>query len=265
MKIALAQMRMSESIADNYDKTIQLIKEAAINKAQIICFPELQLTPFFPQYHLKNVEQYILTLNHSYVQGICQACFKYQIYAAINIYVNENHKNYDMSLLIDKQGKIIGKQKMVHIAQAKQFYEQDYYEPSEEGFHVFDTDFGKIGIVVCFDRHYPESIRTSVLKGAHLIIVPTANTLDEPMEMFEWEIRVQAFQNSVHIAMCNRVGQEDQMIFAGQSLIASCLGDIVSKGDHKERIVYGEIDLDFANQTRQNKSYTQLRRIMLYE
>lgn len=265
MKIALAQMMMSESIQNNYDKTIELIKEAAFHGAHIICFPELQLTPFFPQYHHKDVSQYVMTIDDSYIQGICQACNKYHIYAAVNIYIYENHKQYDMSLLIDDQGKIIGKQKMVHIAQAKQFYEQDYYEPSEEGFQVFDTELGKIGIVVCFDRHYPESIRTSVLKGADFIIVPTANTKAEPMEMFEWEVRVQAFQNSVHIAMCNRVGKENQMEFSGQSFITSCLGNMISKGNDQEMIVYGDIDLNFAKQTREEKTYTQLRRVSLYE
>lgn len=118
-----------------------------------------------------------------------------------------------MCLFIDNNGKIIGNQKMVHIARLEYFYEQDYYTHSEEGFNVFDTEFGKIGIVICFDRHYPESIRTSVLKGAELILIPTANTIDEPKELFQWEIRVPAFQNSVNIAMCNRVGIEDNMTF----------------------------------------------------
>ena len=95
-----------------------------------------------------------------------------------------------MSFLIDDEGNIIGTQKMVHVAQCEQFYEQSYYTPSEEGFSVFDTKIGKIGIVVCFDRHYPESIRTEALRGAELILVPTANTTAEPLEMFQWEIRV---------------------------------------------------------------------------
>lgn len=122
-----------------------------------------------------------------------------------------------MSLLIGDHGEIIGRQKMVHIAQCENFYEQSYYTPSEEGFQVFDTPFGKIGIVVCFDRHYPESIRTEALRGAELVIIPTANTKAEPSELFQWEIRVQAFQNSVNIAMCNRVGNEGGMVFSGES------------------------------------------------
>ena len=80
--------------------------------------------------------------------------------AVPNIYLNEGGRFYDASILIGRDGGIIGIQKMVHIAQMPQFYDQDYYTPSDEGFRVFDTDIGKIGIVVCFDRHYPESIRS---------------------------------------------------------------------------------------------------------
>ena len=70
-----------------------------------------------------------------------------------NIYLEKDGKAYDASLFINENGEIQGIQKMVHIAQAKQFYEQDYYAPSDDGFQVFDTSFGRIGIVVCFDRH----------------------------------------------------------------------------------------------------------------
>ena len=84
---------------------------------------------------------------------------------------------------------------------------------TDVGFKVFETEFGKLGIVVCFDRHYPESIRTEALKGADLILIPTVNTKAEPSEMFEWELRAQAFQNSTIIAMCNRVGAEGDMDF----------------------------------------------------
>ena len=100
----------------------------------------------------------------------------------------DNHRAYDASLLMDKDGLIVGIQKMVHVAQAELFYEQDYYLPSDDGFHVWDTPFGKIGIVVCFDRYYPEIIRTEALMGADCILVPTVNTKKEPMELFEQEI-----------------------------------------------------------------------------
>ena len=157
--------------------------------------------------------------------------------AVPNIYLSEDGRNYDASILIDTDGTVIGIQKMVHVAQAKQFYEQDYYTPSNDGFKVFETKYGKIAIVVCFDRHYPESIRTELMEGAELILIPTVNTKSEPSEMFEWELRVQAFQNSAIIAMCNRVGQEGSMVFSGESVVIDANGDVLSKADDKERIM----------------------------
>lgn len=149
---------------------------------------------------------------------------------------------------------------MVHVAQAYQFYEQDYYTPSDDGFQVFDTGFGKIGIVVCFDRHYPESIRTEALMGADLILIPTVNTKSEPSEMFEWELRVQAFQNSVMVAMCNRVGREGEMDFSGESIVVDANGNVVAKAGNQEQILYADIDLSKSGKIRSSRPYTDLRR-----
>ena len=198
------------------------------------------------------------------IYGVCAACEKAGIYAAPNFYVEENGRRYDMSLLIDDRGTILGRQKMVHIAQADCFFEQDYYTPSEEGFQVFDTPIGKIALVVCFDRHYPESVRTEALKGAELILIPTANTKDEPSELFQWEVRIQAFQNSVNIAMCNRVGLEGGMDFSGESMVADYNGDTLALADDREQLLYAEVDLPAAGQARARKPYTSLRRPELY-
>ncbi|MBQ6662982.1 MAG: carbon-nitrogen hydrolase family protein [Firmicutes bacterium] len=265
MRIALAQMRMSSDIRENYEKSLAFIRQAAAQNAELICFPEIQLSPFFPQYPDREVSQYALTMDSPYVKGICKACRDVGIYASPNFYVEEDGKRYDMSLLIDDQGAIIGRQKMVHIAQCEQFYEQSYYTPAEEGFNVFDIPFGKIGIVVCFDRHYPESIRTEALRGAELILIPTANTTAEPSELFQWEIRVQAFQNSVHVAMCNRVGREDDMDFCGESLVSDCKGEIRALAGREEELLIADIDLAEASFTRAKKPYTALRRTDLYE
>jgi len=185
--------------------------------------------------------------------------------AVPNIYLLENGKPYDTSILIDKNGNISGIQKMVHIAQADKFFEQDYYTPSDDGFKVFETEFGKIGIVVCFDRHYPESIRTEALNGADLILIPTVNTKAEPSEMFEWELRVQAFHNSTIIAMCNRVGAEGDMDFSGESIIVDANGNVIAKADDKEQILYVDVELKDASAIRASRPYTQLRRTEFYK
>ena len=153
---------------------------------------------------------------------------------------------------------------MVHIAQAKQFYEQDYYTPSNDGFKVFDTEYGKVGIVICYDRHLPESIRTCTLMGAELIIIPTANTKAEPLEMFEWEIRVQAMQNQVFIAMCNRVGVEGSMEFAGESIVVDPMGNVLTKADHTEQLVVCSVDLEKSALLKKQVPYLGTRRPQWY-
>ena len=195
-----------------------------------------------------------------YIKHFCKAARDNNIFISPNVYLSENCKPYDASLWITPDGKIADIAKMVHIMQAERFYEQDQYTPSVDGFKVFDTPFGKVGIVICFDRHLSESIRTCTLKGAQLIIIPTANTLAEPLEMFEWELRVQAFQNNVFVAMCNRVGREDKMYFCGQSLIVSPDGDILFKANGSEQLITAELDLSLAAISRCKRPYITTRR-----
>ena len=265
MKIALCQMANTGKPAANLEKSIRAIKEAAENGADLILFPEVQLTEFFPQYPGQDVTQYRIPLDSEVVAAFCRVARENGILVVPNILLYENGKTYDASLLIEKDGTIAGVQKMVHIAQAEQFYEQDYYTPSDDGFHVFDTEYGKIGIVVCFDRHYPESIRTESLMGAELILIPTVNTKTEPSEMFEWELRVQAFHNSTAVAMCDRVGKEGEMDFSGESIVVDANGDVIAKADDTEGILYAEVDLAKSSEIRSRRTYTGLRRTELYK
>lgn len=264
MKLAMYQMENAGSVQDNLEKSLNAIKKAAEDGMDLILFPEVQLTEFFPQYQGKDVREYEVTIDSEIVKAFCKTCRDYHIMAVPNFYLKENKKAYDASILISRTGEILGIQKMVHVAQAENFYEQDYYTPSDTGFQVFETDMGKIGIVVCFDRHYPESIRTEVLMGADLILIPTVNTIKEPMKMFETELCAQAFQNSVWVAMCNRVGREENMDFSGESLMIDANGETRFKADHTEQLLYVELDLDEAHRIRMSKPYTGLRRTEWY-
>ena len=264
MKIALCQMKMSADPEQNYRKSLDQIRLAAEQGARLVCFPEVQLSPFFPQYEGLDASGWCVPWGSPVIRGFCAACREHGIFASPNFYVERDGKRYDMSFLIDDRGEILGTQEMVHIAQAACFYEQDYYTPSEEGFRVFDTSIGKIGIVVCFDRHYPESIRTEALMGADLILIPTANTVDEPSELFQWEIKIQAFHSSVYVAMCNRVGLEDGMDFSGESIVADYNGNTVALADDVETLLFAQVDLPAAAETRRRKPYISLRRPEFY-
>lgn len=264
MKLALAQMMNEGSMAANLDKSLSLIGKAAAAGADLILFPEVQLTEFFPQYPGLDAAKYGLSIDSPEVTSLREACRKNHIYAVPNIYLKEKGLFYDASLLIDCDGQIAGIQKMVHVAQAPQFYEQDYYTPADDGFHVFDTELGKIGLVICFDRHYPESIRTEALMGADIILIPTVNVKSEPAEIFEWEIRIQAFQNSVPIAMCNRVGSEGRMEFSGESLVTDAEGQCLLETDDSEDLFYCVVYPENTAGIRAGKPYTALRRPDMY-
>lgn len=265
MRIALAQMQMTERREENLRASLDYIGAAKRAGADLVLFPEVQLSPFFAQYPGKEREPFAMTMEDPCVQKILEACRREKIWASPNFYLKQDGKYFDTSLLVNDRGEVAGRQNMVHIAQAPCFYEQDYYTPSEDGFHVFATPFGRIGIVICFDRHYPESIRTEALLGADLVLIPTANTTAEPEEMFQWEIRVQAFQNSVFAAMANRTGKEGEMTFDGLSLVCGPDGELLALGGREKELVLADLDLSRAGARRREKPYTDLRRPEWYQ
>lgn len=258
LRLAMAQMRMSASVEDNLNRTLSWMEEANAAGADMIFFPEVQFSPFFPQYEGQCAEQWLLSLDSRSVQLIQKKCRDLELWASPNLYLSLDGKHYDASLMIDAKGKICGISKMVYIAQAPCFFEQDYYTPSEDGFHVYDTPFGRIGVVICFDRHIPLSIHDCALQGADLILIPTANLTSEPLELFEWEIRVQAFQNTAFVAMCNRVGPEGAVTFAGNSLIATPDGSLLFRADGAERLCMVDIPLEQAEKVRKERSWLAL-------
>lgn len=258
MKLAMAQMRMTASVEGNLDKTLRFMERAADAGADLIFFPEVQLSPFFPQYEKRNAERWAMSAAAPEIGAIREACRRLHIYASPNVYLKDGDRRYDASLMIGADGEILGVSKMVHIAQAPCFYEQDYYAPSDGGFQVYVTPFGKIGIVICFDRHLPDGIRSCAQQGAELVIIPTANILGEPLELFTWEVRVQAFQNTVFAAMCNRVGREDKVTFAGQSLLAAPNGDLLFQAGDREELLLLDVPLEEAARERAARPWLEL-------
>ena len=175
MKLAMAQMAMSTDMAENLKKSLRFCEEA--KGSDLLFFPEIQLCPFFPQYEKKNVDAYCLRSDAEEIRALSAAAGEGGYYMSPNVYLEMNGKRYDTSLWIDPHGELLDCAKMVHIAQAEQFYEQDYYTPSDDGFKVFDTPFGRVGIVYLADRHrhYGEPAPSGGLTARMLrIAVPLA-------------------------------------------------------------------------------------------
>lgn len=260
VKVAAVQMQVSDSMQENYEKSLRFIKEAAAGGAKLVCFPEGQLSHYIPQYKGLKSESFALPLDHPYIQGFCEVCKEQHIIASVALNLAIDGKVYPSNMIISEEGNILGIGKKNHIVQAWHFYEQDYFTPGNEGFTVVDTSIGKVGMIVCFDRHYPESFRSCVLQGADFIVVPVANEKVEPNEVFQWEIRIAAFQNSANIVMCNRVGVEGRMDFCGETVFAKPDGTVAAVADDREQVLFAEVDMAEARRLRAEKQYLPLRR-----
>lgn len=265
MRLALAQYSLGPEVEQNLAKAQHFMRSARRDAAEFIIFPELCLSPFFPQRARQKVSRYTMQLDDHWIQALRTECSRSTIAASPNVYLQEGDRAFDASLMIASDGTVQGISKMVHIAQLPGFYEQDYYSPSDSGFRTYRAAFGAIGIVVCFDRHFPESIRTCALRGASLIVIPTANASDEPREMFEWELRTAAFQNGVYVAMCNRVGQENGVVYCGESIVVDPEGEVLTKADGAEALMVTDIDLTRVPAARAKRPYLSLRRPVMYD
>ena len=260
VKVALIQMSMQDEIDLNLNKSLDMLEQAAAKGAALIVFPELQLSPFFPQFPQQNADQYLLAIDDPRILQIQSKTKQLGVVVVPNIYLAEGDKKYDACPVIDNNGQVLGVSKMVHIVQIPQFYEQDYYAPSDKGFIVYDTAAGKVGVVICFDRHYPESIRACALAGAQIVVIPTAIMSGEPLEKFEWEVRLAAWQNNIFIAICNRVGLEGEMDFCGNSLVVDPEGDIIAQAGCEEEILFADADYGQIEKSRKARPYLALRR-----
>ncbi len=134
---------------------------------------------------------------------------------------------------------------MVHIMEGPGFHERGYYTPGDRESFVFDTAAGRIGVAICYDRHFPEYMRGLRLAGAELVVVPQAGAVGEWTEgIFEAELQVAAFQNGYHAALVNRVGREGELDFAGESFVVDPDGRVIARAPRGlDHILYADCDL----------------------
>ncbi len=184
----------------------------------------------------------------------------------LNLFEKSGDKTYDSSPVIDSDGSLLGITRMVHIFEAPCFHEKGYYTPGDGQKLVYDTTAGKIGVAICYDRHFPEYMRTLGLQGAELIVVPQAGAIGEwPPGLFEAEMQVAGFQNGYFVALCNRVGKEDCVTFEGKSFVTAPDGRILTQAPAMEdHILMCEIDLDEMKQSHARCYFIPDRRPDLY-
>ena len=221
MKIALIQQRASEDREANRRLGLEAVERAAAQGAALVCFAELAFEPFYPQ-EPATVEKRELAepIPGPTTDRFVKRAADLGVVLVLNLYERDGDRAYDSSPVIDADGRLLGATRMVHITDYPCFHEQGYYAPGDRGAPVYETAVGRLGVAICYDRHYPEYMRALALGGAELVVVPQAGAIDEwPDGLFEAEMRVAAFQNGFFTALCNRVGAERRLTFAGESFV----------------------------------------------
>jgi len=267
MKVALLQQDASPNIDKNIEKGVENVRTAVKNGVNVVCFAELAFTPFYPQKPAgKNNFELTEKIPGPTTDIFTKIAKEHGVVIILNLFEMEKDKTYDSSPVIDADGTILGVTRMVHITDYKCFHEKGYYSPGNNGAPVYQTKFGKIGVGICYDRHYPEYMRAIALKGAEIVFVPQAGAVGEwPEGLYEAEMRVASFQNGYFTALCNRVGEEECLTFAGESFICDPAGNIIAKaGAGSEEILYCDVDLERIKSSHAKKLFLKDRRPELY-
>lgn len=268
MKIALIQQRASNDKEANRAKGLENLKKAVRRGARIVCFAELAFEPFYPQERANTkLTDLAETIPGPTTEVFSSLASQLNVVVVLNIFEKDGDFTYDSSPVIDADGSLLGKTRMVHIPDYACFHEKSYYSPGDLGAPVYDTAIGKVGIAICYDRHYPEYMRALMLAGAEIVVVPQAGAIDEwPDDLFEAEMRVAAFQNGYFTALCNRVGKEPKLEFAGESFVCDPEGRVIARaGKGTDEILLCNLDLDLVRSSHARRLFLRDRRPELYK
>lgn len=267
MKIALIQQRASRDKQANAARGLSNLEAAAKCGARLACYAELAFEWFHPQHPaMGDVRNLAEPLDGPLVRAFRDKARELGIVVVLNLFERQGDDTFDSSPVIDADGTLLGVTRMVHITEYACFHEQGYYTPGDKGAPVFRTRAGNVGVAICYDRHFPEYMRALALAGADLVVVPQAGAVGEwPEGLYEAEMRVAAFQNGYYVALCNRIGREDRLDFAGESFVCAPDGAIIARaGQGSEEILYAEIDPASVAASHARQLFLKHRRPELY-
>ena len=276
VKVAATQMSCSWELDQNISKAKNIIVQAAKKGANIILLQELFQSPYFCiEYDEKIFHLAQTCKNNKVLKEMSELCKELNVVLPISYFEKSNNAYFNSVAVIDSDGTILGNYRKSHIPDAPGYLEKYYFNPGNTGFKVWDTNFGKIGIGICWDQWFPEAARIMALKGAEILFYPTAigNELRIDYDSSDaWQRAMQghAVSNIVPVVASNRIGVEEVQNqsngFYGRSFISDHTGKILKEGSRdKEEILIAEVDLAQNHLFRRNWGLFRDRRTDLYE
>lgn len=281
MKTALIQQRYHDNKATTITITVQKIKQAAQNGAELVVLQELHQNEYFCQ----SEETKFFDYASDFEQDIAfwsAVAKENNIVLVTSLFEKRAPGLYhNTAVVFEKDGTIAGKYRKMHIPDDPGFYEKFYFTPGDIGFEPIQTSVGKLGVLVCWDQWYPEAARIMTLKGADVLIYPTAigwfdeDSDEEKSRQLDSWITIQrshAIANGIPVLSCNRVGFEADssevmkgIRFWGNSFVCGAQGEMLAQADNKnENILYATIEHKRTKEVRDIWPFLRDRRIENY-
>lgn len=268
VKVAALQFSCSKDVQENINKAEKMVKEAADNGANIILLPELFERQYFCQEKRYDYYNYALPLEKNpAVNRFKEVAKELGVVIPVSFYERDIDRLFNTVAMIDADGSVLGIYRKTHIPDDHFYQEKFYFTPGDSGFKVFDTRFGCIGVGICWDQWFPETVRCMAVQGAEMLLYPTAIGSEPILDIdsnSHWRRVMQghAAANLMPVVAANRIGvetvepckenagQSSSLDFYGCSFIADATGDIIASAKQEETILYGEFDLDALKEDR---------------
>jgi len=282
LKVALIQQTCGDRRQENLSRSLDCIRDAARQGAELVLLPELHTGPYFCQ--IENTDFFDLaeTIPGPTTDALGEVAKELGIVIVGSIFERRAPGLYhNTAVVLEKDGSLRGIYRKMHIPDDPGYYEKFYFTPGDIGFKPINTSVGKLGILVCWDQWYPEAARLMALAGADLLLYPTAigwnpdDTEDEKQRQLNAWITVQrghAVANGLPVLACNRVGHEPDpspnsagIEFWGNSFVAGPQGEFIRHADHqKSEILLVDLDLQRSEDVRRIWPFLRDRRIDEY-
>jgi N-carbamoylputrescine amidase len=279
VKLGLIQTACTADPDANLKKTLALAERAAQRGSQIICTQELFRSQYFCQREEHKNFKLAEPVPGPTTDAFCQLAKKHRVVIIASLFEKRAAGVYhNTAAIIDADGSLLGRYRKMHIPDDPLYYEKFYFTPGDLGFQAWQTRYGKIGVLICWDQWYPEAARLTALQGAQILFYPTAigwhpgeKKKCGERQHNSWETiqRSHAIANGCYVAVANRIGHEKLagkgIEFWGQSFVAGTSGEILAKaGAAREEILIVPVDLASVDTTRTHWPFLRDRRIDAY-
>ena len=280
MKVALIQKKYFGNKKETLKNTINDIRTASVKGVKLIVLQELHQNEYFCQ--SEDAKHFIYANDwKADLKFWGKVAKKYSVVLVTSLFEKRTAGLYhNTAVVFDSDGRLAGKYRKMHIPDDPGFYEKFYFTPGDLGFEPIETSIGKLGVMICWDQWYPEAARIMTLKGAEMLIYPTAigwfdedSKKEKKRQLKSW-INIQrshAIANGIHVIACNRVGFEKDssgvmngIRFWGNSFVCDPQGDMIAKAGKKESILYATIDKGRSKEVRDIWPFLRDRRIDAY-